>query len=116
MLHSSQGSIHPQLVRYHVVQVPSEGVQAAQQAVADQLANFKQEYGLFEGGLSVRAERVDGAPGGGPSQVLTASAVDRLLGVLAALPHGVVKMSHAVEGCATRTSALGGPRTCLCFV
>eukprot|EP00208_Stichococcus_sp_RCC1054_P000030 CAMPEP_0206143220 /NCGR_PEP_ID=MMETSP1473-20131121/19682_1 /ASSEMBLY_ACC=CAM_ASM_001109 /TAXON_ID=1461547 /ORGANISM="Stichococcus sp, Strain RCC1054" /LENGTH=503 /DNA_ID=CAMNT_0053538521 /DNA_START=190 /DNA_END=1701 /DNA_ORIENTATION=- len=81
-----------------VVLVPSEGVQAAQQAVADQLANFKQEYGLFEGGLSVRAERVDGAPGGGPSQVLTASAVDRLLGVLAALPHGVVKMSHAVEG------------------
>lgn len=80
------------------------------------MANFKQEYGLFEGRLSVRTERVDGVPGGGPSQVLTAPAADRLLGVLAALPHGVVKMSYAVQGCAPCTATLESAPTCVCFV
>ncbi len=76
-------------------QVPSGDVQAAQKAVADQLESFKQEYGLFEPGLSARAEET----GVAPVEVLTADAADRLLGVLVALPHGVVKMSHAVKGC-----------------
>lgn len=76
------------------VAVPTAQFAAAQAAVVQRAAGFKQEYALKEPGLSVTA-----APAATPpAKCLTAAAGGQLVDLLLTLPHGVVKLSHAVEG------------------
>lgn len=82
--------------------VPAAEVAALQAAVAARAAAYQQEYGLKEPGLAISAAQ---AAGGAPPSVLGPAAAQRLLDLLLTLPHGVLKMSHAVPGAAGRCTA-----------
>lgn len=85
-------------------QVPSSPpLEHARQVVAQQSRALKAEYGLKEPALAVTMAP---KPEAHPDSVLTADSVERLIGCLRALPHGVVKWSHAVPG--GRTARAGG--------
>lgn len=81
--------------------VPAAEVAAAQAAVRARGAAYRREYGLKEPGLAVAAAQ---AAGGAPAAVLAPAATQRLLDLLLTLPHGALKMSHAVEGAARRAA------------
>ncbi len=82
------------LTEIYWVQVPDEAVPGAQRLAAEKLADFRAEYGLLEDQLSLAAMAGDDAAG----DALAPESTERLVGALLALPHGVVKMSHAVAG------------------
>lgn len=83
------------------VQIPERELEAATRAVAQKAAEFKDQYGLKEKLLSV-----DLQPHSQPVlEVLTAASAEALLSLLHLVPHGVAKMSHAVEGGACRVFA-----------
>lgn len=62
------------------------------------LAHLKLEYGTKEAFLSVRLEGTGDAVGAGEASSIEEGGVRRLLSLLSLLPHGVVKMSHDLEG------------------
>jgi dipeptidase D len=88
------------------VAVPEAAADVAAAAVAAAAAAFRLEHGTLEPGLAIAAARKEQTPG----QVLTAAATERLLGLLACLPHGVVKKSHAVAGLTETSSNLASVR------
>lgn len=82
--------------------VPQGQEAAVQAVVAQQLEGLHAQYGLFEKGLSMSAGPIAYTNGAGPlaapGQCLSDEGAQRLLALLLLLPHGVLKMSHAVEG------------------
>lgn len=84
------------IVLHHCSQLSLDEADAVESAVSRQTEAFKQEYGLFEPNLAVRVSQ----PGSsnGAEVALTADNGATLLAVLSALPHGVIKTSHAVDG------------------
>jgi dipeptidase D len=88
------------------VAVPEAAADVAAAAVATAAAAFHLEHGTLETGLAIAAARKEQTPG----QVLTAAATERLLGLIACLPHGVVKKSHAVAGLIETSSNLASVR------
>lgn len=79
---------------------------AAAAAVARVLAHLKLEYGTKEAFLSVRLEGTGDAVGAGEASSIEEGGVRRLLSLLSLLPHGVVKMSHDLEGLVETSSNL----------
>ena len=62
--------------------------------MASKTAEFKDQFGLKETLLSIKLQpHSDAVP-----DVLTAESSESLLSLLLLVPHGVAKMSHAVEG------------------
>lgn len=57
-------------------------------------AEFKEQYAMKETSLSVKLRAAQNLA----AEVLTADSTDRLLSLLLLVPHGVAKMSHAVQG------------------
>jgi len=81
------------------LQIPAAALPAAQAAAQAAAAALTAEYGLLETGMLVQLRAASKALAGTPSDcVLTAEAAARVLTLVLTLPHGVVKMSHAVEG------------------
>lgn len=68
--------------------------EAARAAVAARAAELAEEYGTLETGLAVAVEV--GEPAG--AEPLAPESTERLLSLLALLPHGALKYSHAIEG------------------
>lgn len=89
-----------------VVSVPQAQLAAACATVAAAEADFRREYGHREGGLSVHA--VCDVPA--PAAVLAPADAGRLLTLLLALPHGVLKYSHVVPGLVETSSNLASVR------
>ena len=76
------------------LQVPAAEVEKAQKAVAATAAHLQEQFRLKETLLAVSL----GDAKSTPSEVLTAECAERLISLLLVAPHGVAKMSHAVEG------------------
>ena len=77
-----------------LLQVPEAEVEKAQKAVAATSAHLQEQFRLKETSLAVSL----GDAKSTPSEVLTANSAERLISLLLVAPHGVAKMSHAVEG------------------
>lgn len=77
-----------------VVAVPEEAMPAAKEAVARRAKALRDEFGQLETSLAVSAEVAAGPAG----EVFSAADASRILASLRSLPHGVLKMSHAMEG------------------
>jgi dipeptidase D len=79
--------------------VPAAHLAAAKSAVAARLVALKEVYGTVEPDLALElAAPGDGAPVTGDALVVTPPSVDALVSMLAALPHGPVRMSPAMAG------------------
>ena len=76
------------------LQVPEAEVEKAQKAVAAKAAHLQEQFHLKETSLTVSL----GDAKSTPSKTITADSAQRLISLLLVAPHGVAKMSHAVEG------------------
>ena len=91
---------HPRLTQYACshdnpgLQIPEDGIKAAEQVVEENKQAFQDQFQLKESQMSISLSPASS----GPDQVLEPGSADRLLALLLVLPHGVAKMSHAVEG------------------
>ena len=74
--------------------LPPEAMADAQIAVGARTAALQAEFGTLETGLRVTLAGLEDAP----AECLSAGAQTNLLGLLRALPHGVLKYSHAIPG------------------
>ncbi len=96
-----------------VLLVPTASLEQLQTEVARQLSFLQAEYGLIEPGLeltltltSAGGEEEKKEEEGGQAlgsecvkkSVMKCDEAARLLGLLGALPHGVIKRSHAIAG------------------
>ena len=71
-------------------------IDLAKECVSAAAVDARDEFGMLETSLDVTLMEVE--PTANTCAPLTASAAQRLLCTVLALPHGPVKMSHAVEG------------------
>lgn len=67
---------------------------AAERAIASKASEFREQYGLKESSFGLDFRKTSDTP----SEVFTQQSADQLVSLLLLLPHGVSKMSHAVEG------------------
>lgn len=74
--------------------VPEGSINVAEKVVGDKLQAFRDQFHLKEENLSISLESASG----NLDQVLTPASADSLLALLLVVPHGVAKLSHAVEG------------------
>ncbi len=74
--------------------LPPAAMADAQIAVGARTAALQAEFGTLETALRVTLAGLDAAP----AECLSAGAQTSLLGLLRALPHGVLKYSHAIPG------------------
>ena len=74
--------------------LPPAAMADAQIAVGARTAALQAEFGTLETALRVTLAGLDAAP----AECLSAGAQTNLLGLLRALPHGVLKYSHAIPG------------------
>lgn len=91
----------------------SAALKAAEETAGHVLGDLKMEFGTKEPSLSVRVRGTEE-----PAELcLGKGATHRLLSLLDLLPHGVMKISHDVEGLVrSQTGPLGfvvGPMACL---
>ena len=75
-------------------------------ALGAQAATFARELAGIEEGV-----RVEVAPAAAPAEVLSEAATRRVLALLAALPHGVLAMSHDIPGLVETSTNLAKVRT-----
>lgn len=103
-----------------VLLVPPDADGAVCAAAAESAEALRAEYGLLEqgGSLELRPLRAGAADWRSGAPPLTPEAAERVLAVLVSLPHGVLKVSHALPGlaetsnnlAAVTTDAPGAPR------
>jgi len=77
-----------------VIGVPPEDEVAIEAAVAKRLQALREEFGLLEKGLSASVETASEVK----AKAFSRKDASRFLAALRLLPHGVIKMSHAMEG------------------
>jgi len=93
-----------------IVAVPTGSQEAVEAAAAKRGREWHAEYGLVDGGLAVFVEAVK------PSESVDLRAFSksdshRIISFLRLLPHGVLKMSHAMEGLVETSSNFASVRT-----
>mmetsp|Transcript_16227 Transcript_16227/g.35507 ORF Transcript_16227/g.35507 Transcript_16227/m.35507 type:complete len:576 (+) Transcript_16227:34-1761(+) len=77
--------------------LPEDAVEAAKASVVRRARAFREEYGLLEKQLTVDARIRQKVPAA-TTQCFSAADTTRILSAIRTLPHGPLKMSHAVEG------------------
>ncbi len=76
-----------------VIDIPEEGTERLKKVAADFETIFKTELKFVDAGVTVTVEEQPA-----PVKVFSSDFRDALIGVLYAMPHGVMAMSQAVEG------------------
>ncbi len=80
-----------------------------QQIVSQQALALKEEYGHLEKDMAIHiCDHADRSP-----TVMTLDSQTKLLTLLTALPHGVIKWSHAVKGASDPHVTLQAREPCL---
>lgn len=99
--------------------VPRARLAAARAAVAARAEGLRGVYGSVEPGLALELRD---APGPAPAAVVSRASAGALLSLLAALPHGPVRMSPALEGLVETSNNVasvkpqrGGPPGSACY-
>ena len=76
-----------------IIDVPADGVKTLKKVAAEFDKIFKEELRFVDAGVVVSIEEQ-----ANPKQVFSTDFRDQLVAVLYAMPHGVIAMSHAIEG------------------
>lgn len=76
-----------------IIDIPADGSDRLANIAADFQTIFKEELKFVDAGVTVTVEKQPA-----PAKVFSTDFRDTLIGVLYAMPHGVMAMSHAVEG------------------
>ncbi|HES59352.1 MAG: aminoacyl-histidine dipeptidase [Calditrichaceae bacterium] len=76
-----------------IIDVPADSVDTLKKSAAEFEQIFKDELRFVDAGIEVTVEAQ-----ASPKQVFSTDFRDQLIGVLYAMPHGVIAMSHAIEG------------------
>ncbi len=110
MAHIDGGSKHNAIPREcdAVAYLPGDQVGVLKSHAADFQKIFQNEFALVDKDVFVQVE-TDGFDA--PGNVFTASLQDRLLNMMYAMPHGVLAMSHAVEGLVETSTNLAVVKT-----
>lgn len=76
----------------------SDALEAAEEIAGDILGDLKMEYGTKEPSMTLQIRKDADDDAAAVETCLDAGAARRLLSLLSLLPHGVMKISHDVEG------------------